>query len=37
MIGAYLGGFISDRFGRKVIFLGGISITTGIWVYFIES
>jgi hypothetical protein len=29
MIGATLGGVLSDYFGRKFIFLGAISITTG--------
>ncbi len=28
MIGAYVGGIISDRFGRRIIFLGGMLFTS---------
>jgi MFS family permease len=28
MIGAYAGGVISDRFGRRIIFLGGMLFTS---------
>ena len=29
MIGAALGGIISDALGRKIIFVGAVTITTG--------